>query len=203
MKWMLAVALMLATVGCIDVPAMNGLMDRLVPEQEAVYTPVELNRFEGQSAPDPDQDLDTLIDAALDIAEDPLQFQQALQDLSWVEYTHKFELPQGARYLRVEITIDYMLIGGEQPEEGPAGTLDLTFRTPDGEEFCRDDNEPPCYEIVYWTGNEKEIGPYSPPLPTVEGEWTITISGSGMEGFASQLYSGKYELAVQTEILQN
>ena len=203
MKRMLAIALMLATVGCIDVPAMNGLMDRLVPEQEAVYTQVELNRFEGQFAPDPDQDQDTLIDAALDIAEDPLQFQQALQNLSWVEYTHKFELPQGARYLRVQITIDYMLIGGEQPEEGPAGTLDLTFRTPDGEEFCRDDNEPPCYEIVYWTGNEKEIGPYSPPLPTVEGEWTITISGSGMEGLASQLYSGNYELSVQTEILQN
>ena len=56
MKRMLAVALMLATVGCIDVPAMNGLMDRLVPEQEAVYTQVELNRFEGQFAPDPDQD---------------------------------------------------------------------------------------------------------------------------------------------------
>ena len=98
MKRMLAVALMLATVGCIDVPAMNGLMDRLVPEQEAVYTQVELNRFEGQFAPDPDQDQDTLIDAALDIAEEPLQFQQALQNLSWVEYTHKFELPQDARY---------------------------------------------------------------------------------------------------------
>jgi len=203
MKRMLAVALMLATVGCIDVPAMNGLMDRLVPEQEAVYTLVELNSFEGQFAPDPDQDQDTLIEAALDIAEDPLQFQQALQNLSWVEYTHKFELPQGARFLRVEITIDYMLIGGEQPEEGPAGTLDLTFRTPDGEEFCRDGDETPCYEIVYWTGNEKEIGPYTPPLPTVKGEWTITISGSGMEGLASQLYSGKYELVVQTEILQS
>jgi hypothetical protein len=203
MKRMLAVALMLATVGCIDVAAMNGLMDRLVPEQEAVYTQVELNRYEGQFAPDPDQDQDTLIEAALDIAEDPLQFQQALQNLSWVEYTHKFELPQGARFLRVEITIDYMLIGGEQPEEGPAGTLDLTFRTPDGEEFCRDGDKTPCYEIVYWTGNEKEIGPYTPPLPTVEGEWTITISGSGMEGLASQLYSGKYELVVQTEILQS
>ncbi|MDP6534091.1 MAG: hypothetical protein QF822_02570 [Candidatus Poseidoniia archaeon] len=202
MKRMLAVALMLATVGCIDVPAMNGLMDRLVPEPEAVYTQVELNHFEGQFAPDPDQDQDTLIEAVLDIAEDPLQFQQALQNLSWVEYTHKFELPQGARYLRVEITIDYMLIGGEQPEEGPAGTLDLTFRTPDGEVFCRDDREPPCYEIVYWRDNVTEIGPYSPPLPTVEGEWTITISGSGMEGVASQLYSGNYELVVQTEILQ-
>ena len=203
MKRMLAVALMLATVGCIDVPAMNGLMDRLVPEQEAVYTPVELNRFEGQFAPDPDQGPGTLFEAVLEIAEEPLQFQQALQNLSWVEYTHKFELPQGARYLRVEITIDYMLIGDVQPEEGPAGTLDLTFRTPDGEEFCRDDNEPPCYEIVYWTDNEEEIGPYSPPLPTVEGEWTISISGSGMEGIASQLYSGKYELVVQTEILQS
>ena len=48
-------------------------------------------------------------------------------------------------------TLPELIIGGEQPEEGPAGTLDLTFRTPDGEEFCRDDNEPPDNRIVFQT----------------------------------------------------
>jgi DNA-binding FrmR family transcriptional regulator len=32
MKRMLVVALMLTTVGCIDVPAMNGLMDEIIEE---------------------------------------------------------------------------------------------------------------------------------------------------------------------------
>ena len=67
MQRLLAVALLLATTGCIDVPAMNGLMDRLVPEPEVVYREVELDRFEGQFAPDPDQDENAVLDAAQNI----------------------------------------------------------------------------------------------------------------------------------------
>ena len=199
MKWMLAVALMLATVGCIDVPAMNGLMDRLVPEPEVVYQEVELDRFEGQFAPDPDQDNDAVLDAAQKILDDPAQIGAVVQNLSWVEYTHRFLLPPGATKLMVKITIDYTLFVG--PNEGPAGTLDLTFRSPDGEQKCRDERDPPCFEIVYFGGGEKEIDGYSPPLPPVPGEWTVTISGSGMEGLIGELiYSGNYKLVVLTEL---
>ena len=201
MKRMLAVALMLATVGCIDVPAMNGLMDRLLPEPEGVYREVEGNRFEGQFAPDPDQDDGAVLNAAQEIFNDPSQIGAVAQNLSWVEYTHHFLLPPGATWLRVEITVDYTLIGGEQPQEGPAGSLDLTFRTPEGEQWCRDEREPPCFEIIYFGNGEKEIDGYSPPLPPVPGEWTITISGSGMEGLIGELfYSGTYKLVVQTEL---
>ena len=201
MKRMLAVALMLATVGCIDVPAMNGLMDRLLPEPEVVYREVEVNRFEGQFAPDPDQDDGAVLNAAQEIFNDPSQIGAVAQNLSWVEYTHHFLLPPGATWLRVEITVDYTLIGGEQPQEGPAGSLDLTFRTPEGEQWCRDEREPPCFEIIYFGNGEKEIDGYSPPLPPVPGEWTITISGSGMEGLIGELfYSGTYKLVVQTEL---
>ena len=201
MKWMLAVALLLATTGCIDVPAMNGLMDRLVPELEVVYQEVELAHFEGQFAPDPDQNQGAVLDAAEKILDDPTQIGAVAQNLSWVEYTHHFLLPPGATWLRIEITVDYTLIGGGQPEEGPAGTLDLTFRTPDGEQRCRDERDPPCFEIVYFGEGEKEIDGYSPPLPPVPGEWTVTISGSGMEGLLGEIiYSGNYKMIVVTEL---
>ena len=93
---------------------------------------------------------------------------------------------------------DYTLLVG--PNEGPAGTLDLTFRSPEGEQKCRDERDPPCFEIVYFGGGEKEIDGYSPPLPPVPGAWTVTISGSGMDGLIGELYSGNYKLVVLTEL---
>ena len=188
MKRMLAVALLLVTTGCIDVPAMNGLMDRLVPEPEVIYQEVELERFEGQFAPDPDQDNDAVLDAAQKILDDPAQIGAVVQNLSWVEYTHRFLLPPGATKLMVKITIDYTLLVG--PNEGPAG-----------EQKCRDERDPPCFEIVYFGGGEKEIDGSSTALPPVPGEWTVTISGSGMEGLIGELiYSGNYKLVVPPEL---
>ena len=75
MRLTLAIAAMFLSIGCIDVPAMNGLMDRLVPEKERTYSTFEVWNTEGNFAPDPDQDQETVTNAIADIVEDPLQFQ--------------------------------------------------------------------------------------------------------------------------------
>ena len=82
----------------------------------------------------------------------------------------------------------------------PAGSLDLTFHSPDGEQMCRDERDPPCFEIIYFGGSEKEIDGYTAQPAPVPGKWTITISGSGMDGFADLIYSGNYKLVVVSEL---
>ena len=169
---------------------------------QAEYGEVELNRFEGQFAPDPNQNEGAVLDAAEQILNDPTQIGAVAQNLSWVEYTHHFLLPPDATWLRIEITVDYTLGNeSESPQEGPAGSLDLTFHSPDGEQMCRDERDPPCFEIVYFDDNEKEIDGYTAQLAPVPGEWTLTVSGSGFEGLLGELiYSGNYKLVVMTEL---
>ena len=74
------------TVGCIDIPAMNGLVDRIVPEEATSYQEIEVWNVEGDFAPDPDQDSNALMKAIEDMIDNPLQFQQTAQNLSWKKY---------------------------------------------------------------------------------------------------------------------
>ena len=64
------------TVGCIDIPAMNGLIDRIVPEEPRSYQSFEVWNVKGDFAPDPEQDNEALMKAIADMLNDPLQFQQ-------------------------------------------------------------------------------------------------------------------------------
>ena len=82
MKLPLAVAVMFLSIGCIDIPAMNGLMDKLLPEEERTYSTFEVWNTQGNFAPDPNQDQETVTNAIADIVSDPLQFQKPLQNLS-------------------------------------------------------------------------------------------------------------------------
>ena len=63
MKQTFFIAIMFLTVGCIDIPAMNGLVDRIVPEEEKTYNTFEVWNGEGDFAPDPNQDEGEYIDA--------------------------------------------------------------------------------------------------------------------------------------------
>ena len=49
----LGIVALFLTVGCLDVPAMNGIMDRIVPEPVLTYTTFEVWTGEGNFAPDP------------------------------------------------------------------------------------------------------------------------------------------------------
>ena len=55
-KQALIIAALFLTVGCIDIPAMNGLVDRIIPEEEREYKVFEVWNGEGTFAPDPNQD---------------------------------------------------------------------------------------------------------------------------------------------------
>ena len=61
MKLPLAVAVMFLSIGCIDIPAMNGLMDKLLPEEERTYSTFEVWNTQGNFAPDPNQDQETVL----------------------------------------------------------------------------------------------------------------------------------------------
>ena len=194
MRIALAVGFMFLSIGCIDIPAMNGLMDRIVSEKERTYSTFEVWTGEGNFAPDPDQDQETITEAIADIINDPLQFQKPLQNLSWEVNTHSFviESEWEARFVLLELSVIYELVGANQPDEGPAGTLDISIIDPTGGEHADG------YEIVTWN-NPVQERPYL--LPPIYGTWTINISGSGFEGAGGLIYSGNYNLKVESELL--
>ncbi len=197
MRKTLAIVALFLTIGCLDVPAMNGIMDRIVPEPELTYTSFEVWTGAGSFAPDDDQNTEDLISAAIDLIEKPTQFQQTLQNLSWKEYKHSFviESEWQARFVVLSLSVDYTLLGGDQPAEGPAGTLDISIKDPEGGEHAEG------YEIVTWNENSNEIQERTYMLPPIYGTWEITISGSGFEGFVSVGYAGEYYLKVESEQL--
>ncbi len=182
------------TVGCIDIPAMNGLIDRIVPEEPRSYQSFEVWNVKGDFAPDPEQDNEALMKAIADMLNDPLQFQQTAQNLSWKKYEHDFviESEWDARFVMLLLTVNYDLVGGSDPSEGPAGTLDISIKDPNGGEHAEG------YEMVTWN-NDVNGRPYL--LPSIYGTWTITISGSGLEGGFGIVYSGDYAIKVESERL--
>ena len=194
MRLALAVAVMFLSIGCIDIPAMNGLMDRIVPEEEKTYSTFEVWKTEGNFAPDPDQDQETILEAAEEILREPLEFQKPIQNLSWEINTHEFiiESEWDAKYVELVLNVTYKILGGNQPGEGPAGTLDFSLIDPTGGEHGDG------YEIVTWNNqiNERLF-----VLPPIYGTWTIFISGSGFEGVSGAVYSGEYDIKVKSEKL--
>ncbi|MBJ35447.1 MAG: hypothetical protein CMB62_02380 [Euryarchaeota archaeon] len=185
---------MFLSIGCIDIPAMNGLMDRIVPEKEKTYSSFEVWSIEGDFAPDPEQDQESINEAIADILEDPLQFQKPLQNLSWEINEHAFyiESEWEAKYVELTLSVVYELVGGNQLDEGPAGTLDFSLIDPTGGEHGEG------YEIVTWNNpvDERLL-----VLPPIYGEWRIKISGSGFDGAGGLIYSGKYDIKVESEQL--
>jgi hypothetical protein len=192
-KKALMVAALFMTVGCIDIPAMNGLIDRIVPEVSQNYQTIEVWSVEGDFAPDPEQDDGTLWEAAGDMLENPLQFQQVIQNLSWEKYEHTFKIESewNARFVMLLLSVNYTL-GGSNPDEGPAGTLDISIMDPKGGEHGEG------YEMVTWN-NGISKRPYL--LPSIYGIWTVVISGSGLEAPLSMVYSGDYAMKVESERL--
>ena len=90
------------------------------------------------------------------------------------------------------LTVNYDTVGGSNPSEGPAGTLDISIKDPSGGEHGEG------YEMVTWNNGINER-PYL--LPSIYGTWTVTISGSGLEGVGRVFYSGDYSMKVTSEKL--
>lgn len=194
------IAALFLTVGCIDIPAMNGLVDRIVPEEVRTYRIFDVWDTEGNFAPDPAQDQDTYIKAIGDMLGNPLEFQETAQNLSWKEDKHTFFIEKNweSTFVILLLSVDYSVGGGANPSEGPAGTLDFTVTDPDGTRhvYGKDGDG---YEIVTWN-NQLEERPLL--LPVIGGTWTITISGSGLDGIGSILYSGDYSIRIESDKLE-
>ena len=183
------------TVGCIDIPAMNGLVDRIVPEEQKTYTIFQVWNGEGNFAPDPNQDEGEYINAIGELIDDPSQFEKTAQNLSWKEYTHNFVIESvwDSTFVMAVFTIEYELGGDIDPGNGPSGTYDLTITDPEGEEHGDG------YTMATWNTKVKDR---TIIMPVIYGTWTIKISGSGLDGIGSILYSGNYNIVIDSDKLE-
>ncbi|HJL72137.1 MAG TPA: hypothetical protein QGG11_05615, partial [Candidatus Poseidoniia archaeon] len=121
MKKALMIAALFMTVGCIDIPAMNGLIDRIVPEESRNYRDIDVWNAEGDFAPDPTLNDEPYLKAIEDMLENPLEFQEVAQDLSWKKYPHTFKIESewNARFVILLLSVNYDVIGSINPEDGP------------------------------------------------------------------------------------
>ena len=188
------IAALFMTVGCIDIPAMNGLIDRIMPEESKSYRDIDVWNVEGDFAPAPAQDEEPYLKALQDMLNDPTEFQEVAQDLSWKKYEHTFviESEWNARFVILLLSVNYDMLGSINPQDGPAGTVNISIIDPNGGEHGGG------YEIVTW-----DIGINERPylLPPIDGIWTVVISGSGFDGWFSIGYSGEYAMEVVSERL--
>jgi hypothetical protein len=163
-------------------------------DQTRTYQVFEVWGTEGSFAPDPDQDQDAVIKFVETMVEDPLQFEQEANNVSWKSYEHNFviESEWKSTFIILLLSVDYSLgvNNGTEPPEGVAGTLNLSIMDPNGGEHADG------YEVVTWNN---QINGRSYMLPNIDGTWTIVISGSGLEGLAAIVYSGEYDIRVEIE----
>ena len=178
-------------------PLLDSVVDMLVEDEEPRFELETLIEKDGWFAPEEDQDFEAWQDLAENIANDPVNFQDALQSTSWRQYQHRFLLPPQARALILEVEVDFKLFNGEDLDDGPAGTLNLTISDPNGHV-----QSSTPYEIIYWSDKDTEVT-RGIPLTPIEGEWKITISGSGLDGLGRGFYSGQYHIKVLGDVLVN
>ena len=206
MKQAFFIAAIFLTVGCIDIPAMNGLVDRIVPETEKEYKVFEVWSTTGNFAPDSDQDQNELVNAVEGMLECPPTevvncVPQELQEISWREDVYSFviesEWNHNPGYVMAIFSIEYQLLTNNDPGSGPAGTYNFTIIDPDGRVYSDSDDE--GYEIVTWDNPAKDRTILMPG--GIYGTWTIKISGSGLDGLGSIAYSGNYDITIESEKL--
>ena len=166
-------------------------------DETRTYQVFDVWDIEGSFAPDPDQDQDAVIKFVETMLEDPLQFEQEANNVSWKSYEHNFviESEWESTFIILLLSVDYSLAANNEtePSEGPAGILNLSIMDPNGREHGEG------YEIVTW-GNpvdERLI-----VLPPISGLWEIIISGSGFEGIGSIIYSGDYSIRIESDKLE-
>jgi len=163
-------------------------------KNSSTYEIFEVIRGQGQFAPEFQQDEEKIIEALEEMVDNPIQFQQTLHNTSWEKYKYNFVIESSweAKYVSLFLRVDYKLAGEDNLGEGPAGSLNLSIRDPEGGEHGEG------YELVTWNN---EISERIYLLPVIAGNWTIVISGSGLDGDGSVIYSGEYEIRVETERL--
>ena len=181
-------------MGCIDIPAMNGLVDRIVPEEQKTFSIFEVWSGEGEFRPDPNQNEGEYINAIEDLIDCPSCFQETAQNLSWKEYTHTFAIESAweSSFVMAIFTIEYKLVGNSDPGNGPSGTYDLTITDPEGN--VHGDG----YTMVTW---DNKVNDRTIIMPVIYGTWTIKISGSGLDGVGGIIYSGEYNIKIESDKL--
>ena len=161
----------------------------IIENDSSTYGAYEAINFNGSFAPESDQDNETMNEFLNNIIGNG-SFEN-VQNITWEKYEHKFVIQSDweIKYVVLTMSVVYELGVGEQPSEGPAGTLDFSLIDPTGGEHGEG------YEIVTWNNpvNERLL-----VLPQIYGTWTIKISGSGLEGAGALVYSGNYDITVET-----
>ena len=75
---------------CLLSASFTGCLSEIGSGSDRTYQVFDVWDTEGSFAPDPDQDQDAVIKFIETIMEDPLQFEQEANNVSWRSYEHNF-----------------------------------------------------------------------------------------------------------------
>ena len=172
---------------CLLVTPFTGC---IIENDSSTYEIFDVIHVGGQFAPDSDQDQETVNEFIENLTENG--WFENRQNITWEKYEHNFVIESNwkVKYVTLLLNVDYEFGGAENPGEGPAGTLDISIKDPNGGEHADG------FEIVTWNN---QINERLYALPNIDGDWTIVISGSGLEGVGGLVYSGTYDIRVKTE----
>ena len=146
-----ALLILALTVGCIDVPAVDSIMNNILPDKEVTYQQATLMEADGNFAPESSTNESVLQTAFEAFLEDPFDFEEVFEDITWEEYEHDFTVPENSRFLVIEVKVDYEAMGGEDINAGPAGSFECSITSPDDREFCEG------YTLANWNDRDDEI----------------------------------------------
>ncbi len=81
-----ALLILALTVGCIDVPAVDSIMDKILPDKEIEYQQATLMEADGSFAPESTTNESVLETAVQAFLEDPFDFEEVFEDITWEIY---------------------------------------------------------------------------------------------------------------------
>ncbi len=176
---------------CVLITSLTGCVSEDDSNTYEIFDVINVN---GNFIPDTNQDQEDVIKFAEDLINNG-SFASA-QNIVWEEFEHNFTIESNWKpnYVTLRLSAKYEFGEGNNAREGPVGSFDFSLIDPTGGEHGEG------YEIV--TGNNP-VNERLLMLPPIYGTWKIVISGSGLEEEGALLYSGKYDIKVETEGLMN
>lgn len=188
-----------ASTGCIETDLARQIVDKFVPDEEVIYDRISLmGTVSGAFAPETDQDrtFNDWLEVITKIVADPQKLPDEFENISWVHNEHKFNVPETARGLVVVVNVDWQLFNDANYI---GGDVTVVLTDPNGN-VCGDCSRHET-KLPDYTGQEVQdpliqiIDPH--PVP---GEWTLDVSGTGLDGAANILYRGDYTATATAKV---
>ena len=87
-------------------------MDKILPDEEIEYQQATLMEADGSFAPESTTNESVLETAVQAFLEDPFDFEEVFEDITWEEYEHDFQVPEDSRFLVIGVGVDSEALSG-------------------------------------------------------------------------------------------